>query len=157
MIFAKMNSLAHREVIPALYRASQKGVKIKLLIRGVCCLKPGIEGVSDNIEVRSIIGRFLEHSRIFYFKNGGDEEFYLSSADWMSRNLHRRVELMFPITDINLTEQLWRILNIYWADNVNSWKLLKSGSYEKIICREDEEPLSAQDYFLDEIRNYKLF
>ena len=157
MIFAKMNSLAHREVIPALYRASQKGVKIKLLIRGVCCLKPGVEGVSENIEVRSIIGRFLEHSRIFYFKNGGDEEFYLSSADWMSRNLHRRVELMFPITDINLTEQLWRILNIYWADNVNSWKLLKSGSYEKIICREDEEPLSAQDYFLDEIRNYKLF
>lgn len=157
MIFAKMNSLAHREVIPALYRASQKGVKIKLLIRGVCCLKPGVEGVSDNIEVRSIIGRFLEHSRIFYFKNGGDEEFYLSSADWMSRNLHRRVELMFPITDISLTEQLWRILNIYWEDNLNSWKLLKSGSYEKIICGEDDEPLSAQDYFLDEIRNYKLF
>lgn len=157
MIFAKMNSLAHREVIPALYRASQKGVKIKLLVRGICCLKPGLAGYSDNIEVKSIIGRFLEHSRIFYFKNAGNEEFYLSSADWMSRNLHRRVELMFPILDPNLKEQLWKILNIYWEDNVNSWRLNSSGEYEKVMCEEGEKQISAQDYFLDEIRNLKLF
>jgi polyphosphate kinase len=157
LIFAKMNSLAHREVIPALYRASQKGVKIKLLVRGICCLKPDEPGFSENIEVKSIIGRFLEHSRIFYFKNGGNEEFYLSSADWMSRNLHRRVEIMFPINNKELQAQLWKILNVYWEDNCNSWKLLNSGEYEKINCLDEESPLSAQDYFLDEIRNYKLF
>jgi polyphosphate kinase len=157
LIFAKMNSLAHREVIPALYRASQKGVKIKLLVRGICCLMPGVEGVSENIEVRSIIGRFLEHSRIFYFKNGGNPEFYLSSADWMSRNLHRRVELMFPVYDSSIREQLWEILNIYWSDNTNSWKLLPNGEYEKIQCGDDENVLSAQEYFLEEIKNIRLF
>ncbi len=157
MIFAKMNSLAHREVIPALYRASQKGVKINLLVRGICCLKPNLLGYSDNIEVKSIIGRFLEHSRIFYFKNGGDEEYYLSSADWMSRNLHRRVELMFPIYDPNLRQQLWKILNVYWNDNMNSWTLLNTGEYQKAVCKEGEECRSAQNYFLDEIRNTKLF
>ncbi|MFA7627398.1 MAG: polyphosphate kinase 1 [Candidatus Kapaibacterium sp.] len=157
MIFAKMNSLAHREVIPALYRASQKGVKIKLLVRGICCLRPGINGFSENIEVKSIIGRFLEHSRIFYFKNGGNDEYYLSSADWMSRNLHRRVEIMFPILEKNLQDQLWRILNIYWEDNCNSWNLLSSGEYEKVKYTDDDEPLSAQNFFLDDIRNYKLF
>lgn len=157
LIFAKMNSLAHREVIPALYRASQKGVKIKLLVRGICCLKPNEPGFSDNIEVKSIIGRFLEHSRIFYFKNGGNEEYYLSSADLMSRNLHRRVEIMFPIHDENLRQQLWKILNIYWEDNINSWKLLNSGQYEKAVCEDDATGLSAQDYFLEEIQNYKLF
>lgn len=157
MIFAKMNSLAHREVIPALYRASQKGVKIKLLVRGICCLKPNLPGYSDNIEVKSIIGRFLEHSRIFYFKNGGDEEYYLSSADWMSRNLHRRVELMFPIYDANLRQQLWKILNVYWNDNMNSWSLLNTGEYKKTVCKEGEQSLSAQSYFLDEIQNTNLF
>jgi polyphosphate kinase len=96
-IFIKMNSLAHQEVMQALYKASQKGVKIQLIIRGVCCLRPGIKGISENIEVRSILGRFLEHSRIFYFKNSGNEEYYLSSADWMTRNLHNRVEITFPI------------------------------------------------------------
>ncbi|GAB1371486.1 polyphosphate kinase 1 [Candidatus Kapaibacterium sp.] len=157
MIFAKMNSLAHREVIPALYRASQKGVKIKLLIRGICCLKPDIPGVSDNIEVRSVIGRFLEHSRIFYFKNAGNEEFYLSSADWMSRNLHRRVEIMFPVLDEGLRKQLWKILNIYWEDNQNSWRLDNSGEYFKLTPEDDDEPISAQEYFLEEIQNYLLF
>jgi polyphosphate kinase len=157
MIFAKMNSIAHREVIPALYRASQKGVKIKLIVRGICCLKPGLEGISENIEVRSIIGRFLEHSRIFYFKNGGNNEYYLSSADWMSRNLHRRVEIMFPVLDENLRNQLWSILNIYWEDNSNSWRLLSNGEYEKLSPVGDEEEFSAQEYFLEEIQNYKLF
>lgn len=153
LIFAKMNSIAHRQVIPALYKASQKGVKIKLLVRGICCLKPGIPGVSENIEVRSILGRFLEHSRIFYFRNGGDEEYYLSSADWMSRNLHRRVELMFPIFDKKLQAQLLDILNICWADNTKSWDLMYDGTYKKIESRFEESILSAQGHFLDEIKS----
>ncbi len=152
MIFAKMNQLAHREVIPALYKASQAGVKIKLLVRGLCCLRPGLKGISENIEVRSIIGRFLEHSRIFYFKNGGDEEFYLSSADWMSRNFHKRMELMFPIYDKRLRERIWDSLNIYWADNRKSWRLTSTGEYEKIKPRNPDAVFSSQDFFLDELK-----
>ena len=157
MIFAKMNSLAHREVIPALYRASQKGVKIKLMVRGICCLKPDIPGISENIEIRSIIGRFLEHSRIFYFKNGGNSEFYLSSADWMSRNLHKRVEIMFPVTQDNLKNQLLHILNVYWKDNTNSWLLQNDGTYQKLQPAENEELFTAQNYFLEQIMNIDLF
>ncbi len=152
MIFAKMNQLAHRDVIPALYKASQAGVKIKLLVRGLCCLRPGIVGISENIEVRSIIGRFLEHSRIFYFKNGGNEEYYLSSADWMSRNFHKRMELMFPIYDKRLRERIWDALNIYWADNKKSWKLTGTGEYVKIKPKNPEAEFSSQDYFLDELK-----
>lgn len=150
MIFAKMNSLAHRDVIPALFKASQKGVKIKLLVRGICCLRPGIEEISENIEIRSILGRFLEHTRIFYFKNGGDEEYFLASADWMSRNLNNRVELMFPVYDKELQSQIWDILNIYWSDNQKSWRLLSNGNYEKLRPENDQEPLCAQDYFLSQ-------
>jgi polyphosphate kinase len=152
LIFAKMNQLAHREVIPALYRASQAGVKIKLLVRGLCCLRPGVEGISDNIEVRSIIGRFLEHSRIFYFKNAGNEEYYLSSADWMSRNLHKRMELMFPIYDKRLRERIWDILNIYWSDNTKAWKLKSTGEYEKLKPKNIDAGFSSQDFFLDELK-----
>ncbi len=150
LIFAKMNSLVHRIVIPALYRASQKGVRVKLLVRGICCLKPDIPGISENIEVRSILGRFLEHSRIYYFKNGGEEEFYLSSADWMSRNLHKRVELMFPVYDEKVREQLRDILNYYWKDNTKSWVLQNDGSYKKREPEEGEESFSAQEFFLEE-------
>ncbi len=157
LIFAKMNSLAHREVIPSLYRASQAGVQIKLLVRGVSCLRPNIPGVSENIEIRSIIGRFLEHSRIFYFKNGGDEEFYISSADWMSRNLNRRVEIMIPIYDSNLRSQLWEILNIYWKDNLKSWLLNYDGTYTKLTPQDGDGPFSAQDYFLQQIKQSRLF
>lgn len=146
LIIAKLNSIAHREVIPELYKASQKGVKIQLLCRGICCLKPGIPGISDNIEVRSILGRFLEHSRIFYFKNAGEEEVYLSSADWMSRNLHRRVEVMFPIMDDQLKKSLKRLLDVYWRDNSKSWKLESDCSYTKIKHGKDK-PFSAQEYF----------
>lgn len=149
LIFAKMNQLAHREVIPKLYEASQKGVQIKLLVRGVCCLLPGVPGVSENIEVRSILGRFLEHSRIFYFKNGGNEEFYLSSADWMSRNLHNRVELMFPIYEPHLRKQLWDILEANWRDNCKSWRLMPDKTYQKLTPRDGEEPFIAQEYFLN--------
>ncbi|MCX6147263.1 MAG: polyphosphate kinase 1 [Candidatus Kapabacteria bacterium] len=147
-IIAKMNALAHKEVIQALYKASQKGVKIKLLVRGVCCLKPGIKGISENIEVRSIIGRFLEHSRIFYFKNNGNEEYYISSADWMTRNLHQRVELEIPIYEKRNTKKLKEILESYWSDNTNSWRLLESGEYEKISPKDGEKQFSAQDFFL---------
>ena len=152
LIIAKLNAIAHDEVIPALYRASQKGVKIKLLVRGVCCLRPGVAGVSENIEVRSILGRFLEHSRIFYFKNAGDEEFFLSSADWMTRNLHRRVELMFPVHEKSLQKKIWELLNIYWADNSKSWRLKPTGSYEKIKPAQGEAPFSAQEFLLSELK-----
>lgn len=152
LIFAKMNQLAHRELIPKLYEASQKGVQIKLIVRGVCCLIPGLPSVSENIEVRSILGRFLEHSRIFYFKNGGDEEFYLSSADWMSRNLHNRVELMFPIYQPNLRKQLWDILNANWKDNTKSWKLMPDKTYKRLTPADGEEPFIAQEYFLNQTK-----
>ncbi len=147
-IFAKMNSIAHEEVIQELYKASQKGVQIKLLVRGICCLVPGVEGISENIEVRSILGRFLEHSRIFYFKNNGNPEVYLSSADWMTRNLHRRIEIMFPVESPKLKDQLKDILEIYWRDNQKSWKLFPSGEYRKIEPQEGEEKFCAQEYFL---------
>ena len=151
LIFAKLNSIAHKGVTQALYRASQKGVRVQLLVRGICCLVPGIEGVSENIEVRSIIGRFLEHSRAFYFKNGGKEEIYLSSADWMTRNLHKRVELMFPILDKSLKKKMKKLLEIYWKDNKKSWRLLPDGTYDKLQPKEGEVPFSAQEYFFNEL------
>ncbi|MCX7736895.1 MAG: polyphosphate kinase 1 [Candidatus Kapabacteria bacterium] len=150
-IFAKMNSIAHDEVTKALYRASIKGVKINLIVRGVCCLRPGLEGISENIEVRSILGRFLEHSRIFMFKNAGNPEFYLSSADWMTRNLHRRVEVAFPVYDENIKKELHDILNIYWRDNTKSWRLLPDGNYEKITPKNGAAPFSAQEFLLKRI------
>jgi polyphosphate kinase len=150
-IFAKLNSIAHEEVTQALYRASQKGVKIQLLVRGICCLKPGLKGVSENIEVRSIIGRFLEHSRIFYFKNGGDEEIFISSADWMTRNLHKRVELMFPAIDDNLKLKLKELLEIYWKDNKKSWKLMPDGSYKLLQPKAGEEPYTVQEHYINEL------
>lgn len=150
LIIAKTNSLAHREVIPALYRASQKGVKVKLIVRGICCLKPGVPGLSENIEVRSILGRFLEHHRIFYFKNGGAEEYYLSSADWMSRNLHRRVEVMFPVLDKKLKKDLKNILDVYLNDNARAWILQSDGKYKRLVEDKSVE-FCTQEYFLNNI------
>lgn len=155
LIFAKMNSIAHADVGKALYRASQAGVEVRLIVRGVCCLRPGIEGLSENIEVRSILGRFLEHTRVFYFKNGGDEEIYLSSADWMTRNLHKRVELMFPIYAEDLKTRLKELLDIYWMDNCKSRRLLADGSYESLSPAAGEDEFIAQDYFLEEIKGAK--
>lgn len=149
LIIVKMNSLAHEEVIQALYRASQKGVKVKLMIRGVCCLRPDIPGVSENIEVRSIIGRFLEHTRIIYFRNGGNEEYYLTSADWMTRNLHKRVEVMFPIEEHALRLQLKNLLDMYWKDNTKSWLLNSDGTYSKIVVDENVKHFSAQEHLLE--------
>ncbi len=131
-IIAKMNALLDKNIIMALYRASQMGVEIDLLVRGICALRPGVRGVSDRIRVRSIVGRFLEHSRIFYFNNGGQEEVYLGSADWMPRNLYERVEVIFPIKDALLRERVrHEILESYLVDNVKSRLLQKDGSYKR--------------------------
>jgi len=150
-IIAKMNGLEDPEIIRALYEASQAGVKIDLMVRGICCLRPGIPGVSENIKVRSILGRFLEHTRIFYFYNGGDEELFCSSADWLIRNLHRRVETCFPIEEKKLMRQVLRKgLRIPLADSRFAWKLHRDGSYKRIAARGRQEPVSSQDRLLAE-------
>jgi polyphosphate kinase len=132
-IIAKMNSLVDAGVIKALYRASQAGVSIDLVVRGICCLRPGVPGISDNIRVLSIVDRFLEHARIFYFAAGGKEEVYLSSADWMPRNFQRRVEVMFPVEDEALRARVVaEILAITLADNVKARRLLPDGRYERL-------------------------
>jgi polyphosphate kinase len=129
-IVAKMNSLSDKNIVQALYRASQAGVEIDLLVRGICSLRPGIRGISDRIRVRSIVGRFLEHSRIFCFENGGEQEVYLGSADWMPRNLHERVEVLFPLKNPLLRDRvLYEILAAYMADNLKSRFLQKDGRY----------------------------
>ncbi|HEY1262611.1 MAG TPA: RNA degradosome polyphosphate kinase, partial [Terriglobales bacterium] len=129
-IVAKMNALLDKNIITALYSASQAGVEIDLIVRGICALRPGIRGVSHKIRVRSVVGRFLEHSRIFYFANGGQEEVYLGSADWMPRNLYERVEVLFPLKDALLRERIKaEILDTYLADNVKARLLQRDGSY----------------------------
>jgi len=132
LIIAKMNSLVDEGIINALYAASGKGVRIKLNIRGICCLVPGIKGMSENIEVLSIVDQFLEHSRIFYFQNGGDEEIYLSSADWMPRNLNRRLEILFPAEDENVKKDLKEIVGSYFKDNTHAWQLHSDGEYKPV-------------------------
>lgn len=132
IIMAKMNSLSDPAMIEALYHASKAGVQIKLNVRGICCLRPGVKGLSDTIEVISIVDQFLEHSRIFYFFNGGEEEVFLSSADWMSRNLDRRIEMMFPIEDPDNKKKLLEVLKLYFRDNVKAWKLSPEGTYQKV-------------------------
>ena len=146
-IIVKVNSLHEPNVVNALYDASQAGVKIDLIVRGICSLRPGVLGLSDNITVRSILGRFLEHSRVYYFLNDGDEEIYCASADWMERNLLRRNESCFPVRQKTLREQLKRDLELYLADNTNAWVLHGDGSYERLTPG-DREPLSAQETFL---------
>lgn len=131
-IIAKMNSLTDKDIIVALYEASCEGVQVDLLVRGICCLRPGLPGVSENIRVSSIVGRFLEHSRIFYFRGGGADEVYLSSADWMTRNMISRVELMFPVVQDNLKARLQHILQVQLDDNVNRYELHSSGEYTKV-------------------------
>ncbi len=132
LIMAKVNSLEDIDIMHALVSASRAGVKILLNVRGICCLRPGLKGVSENLEVRSIVDRYLEHARIFYFRNRGDEEVYLASADWMQRNLDRRVEILFPILDPQLRMRLIEILQVYFADNVKSYRLLPDGKYVRV-------------------------
>lgn len=145
LIIAKMNSLTHEEIIAALYKASQAGVKVLLNVRGICMLVPGVPGLSENIKVISIVDRYLEHSRIFYFQNGGAEEVYLSSADWMSRNLDRRVELMFPILDRKVFKEVKEILNTYFKDTVSAHYLTESGAWKPVETPEGENPVRSQE------------
>ncbi len=155
-IIAKMNALLDKNIIMALYRASQAGVEIDLIVRGMCALRPGVRGVSDHIRVRSIVGRFLEHSRIFYFANGGQEEVYLASADWMPRNLYERVEVMFPLRDTLLRERVrHEVLDSYLADNLKARILRKDGTYVRSWQAEGKRKppgealaFSAQDFLL---------
>ena len=123
-----MNALVEPQTIEALYRASRAGVKIDLIVRGVCALRPGVPGVSENIAVRSIVGRFLEHSRVFYFENGGEPELYCASADWMERNFFRRVEVAFPISRKSQRERILRDLDICLRDNCQAWQLRPDGT-----------------------------
>ena len=147
-IIVKINSLTDAEIVYELYKASQAGVKIDLFVRGVCVLRPGIEGLSENIRVVSIVGRFLEHSRIFCFENAGHEEIYIGSADWMHRNLDRRVEVVVPIKDKRIHRNIKEnILDIYFKDTANAQLLKPDGSYEKIEPAEGEIPFDSQQYF----------
>ena len=148
-IVAKMNSLCDRDIIVALYEASQAGVKIELIVRGICCLKVGIPGVSENITVRSIVGNFLEHARIFKFENNGKPEYYCSSADWMPRNLERRVEILFPVTDPALEKKLQHILDCQLKDTLKAHLLKPDGTYER-VDRRGKELFCAQDAFCQE-------
>jgi polyphosphate kinase len=147
-IIAKLNRLADEQIIEALYQASAAGVSIDLIIRGICMLRPGVAGLSENIRVRSIVGRFLEHSRVLYFANGGEEETYIGSADWMYRNLNRRVEVVCPVQDPALKIYLKdEVLNSYLRDNVNARELQPDGSYAAVVTAADEAPFDSQIYF----------
>lgn len=148
-IIAKMNSLCDREIIAALYKASAAGVKIDLIVRGICCLKTGIPGISENITVRSIVGNFLEHSRIFYFYANGSEEIYMGSADWMPRNLDRRVEILFPVLRPELKERVRHIMELELADNMKAHVLMPDGTYEK-PDRRGKAPVNSQMIFCEE-------
>jgi len=149
-IIAKLNALIEPQIIDKLYEASVAGVRIDLIVRGVCSLRPGIPGLSDNISVRSIIGRFLEHSRVYYFRNDGNEEYFCASADWMDRNFFHRHETCFPIKQKPLKERLWRDLMLFLDDNTEAWILHGDGSYERLSPGE-LPPVSAQRQFLEQL------
>jgi polyphosphate kinase len=147
-IAAKINRLTDLEIIDALYRASQAGVKIDLIVRGSCMLRPGVKGLSETVHVRSIVGRFLEHSRIFCFENGGEDDVYIGSADWMTRNLDRRVEVVTPVLDSNLKRYLKDVvIAAYLRDNVKARLLNADGSYERIAIEPGEAAFNSQLHF----------
>jgi polyphosphate kinase len=148
----KINSLVDRPMIKLLYQASQAGVKIDLIVRGMCCLRPGVPGLSETISVRSIVGRFLEHSRIYYFHNGGQEEVYLGSADLMTRNMDRRVEVLFPVENARLVRHLRdEVLATYLADNVKARRLLPDGAYERVQPVAGQPVVNSQQWFLNRL------
>jgi polyphosphate kinase len=147
-IFAKLNALVQEEIIEALYRASRAGVKVDLLVRGICALRPGLPGVSENITVRSIVGRFLEHSRIYRFENAGDPHYYIGSADWMERNFFHRVEAVFPVESKGMKQHVQDIIDCFWKDNVKAESLLPDGTYRPVP--REGEPWDAQEQFLAE-------
>ena len=144
-IIAKMNSLLDRSITTELYAASQAGVEIELIVRGICCLKPGIKGLSENIKVRSIVGRYLEHSRIYYFYNDGKEEIYISSGDWMYRNLNKRVETMGIVEDSDIQQEIKEILDLYLKDNVKAKILQSDASYKLNNIKENEKRVNTQE------------
>lgn len=150
-IVAKINALNEPGMMDALYAASQAGVKIDLIVRGICTLRPGVPGLSENIHVRSIVGRFLEHSRVYYFLNDGNEEFYCASADWMERNLLHRNESCFEIRQKRMKDQIRGDLELFLADNCQAWVLRGDGSYERLIPPAPEKRVSAQETFLAEL------
>ena len=152
VIIAKMNSLCDKGIIEKLYEASNAGVKIHLIIRGICCLRTGIEGVSENIKVSSIVGSYLEHARIFYFYNNGYEDIYMGSADWMPRNLDRRVEIMFPVEDEVLKSQVKHILDVQLGDTLKAYEMTEDGSYVRIKPSRGKKPVGAQDTFCKEAK-----
>src|SRR5689334_12629228 len=147
-VIAKMNALVEPQVIEALYRASCAGVRIDLVVRGVCALRPGVPGVSENISVRSIVGRFLEHSRVFYFENGGEPEMFAASADWMERNFFRRVEIAFPIQRPAHRQPNLRDLDLCLRDNMQAWELQADGSYKRIQRRSEDRAMTVQSELL---------
>jgi polyphosphate kinase len=151
-IMVKINSLADPDVITALYKASGQGVRIELNVRGICMLVPGVPGMSENISVVSIVDRFLEHARAFVFHNGGNEEVYLSSADWMPRNLERRVELLFPVEEPDLKREVKNVLRAYFDDNVKAHELQSDGSFRRKTPGPGEKPLRAQEYLYTQTR-----
>ena len=145
VIMAKFNALVDERMIEALYEASQEGVKIRLNVRGICCLRPGVPGLSENITVTSVVERFLEHARVFYFYHGGDERLFISSADWMPRNLDRRVELLVPVEDPACRTKLMAIMKTHFQDNVKAKKLLPNGTYERVKPSSSAEPCRSQE------------
>ncbi len=151
-IVVKMNSLEDPEMVKEIYRASMAGVDIDLLMRGICRLRPGIEGVSETVDVSSVVGRFLEHSRVFYFHNGGDSEYYIGSADWMTRNLDRRVEAVTPVEDPDLREELQFVLDAAREDNRKRWVMDADGRYEQVRPKEDEPVRSSHQRLMERAR-----
>ena len=146
-ITAKFNRLADQQIIEKLYEVSRAGVQIDLIVRGICMLRPGVPGLSDNIRVRNIVGRFLEHSRVFHFANGGEEELYIGSADWMSRNLKHRIEVVTPVNDPNAKRYLKDVLlNAYLRDNIRGRELQSDGSY--VSLSKDQGEFDSQTYFI---------
>jgi polyphosphate kinase len=143
-----MNQLQDREVICELYGASRAGVPITLNVRGLCCLKPGLPGLSESIRVYSVVGRFLEHSRLYRFVNGGDTEYYTGSADWMKRNLENRVETIVPVIDREVRQELDRIIEVYEQDNSSAWDAYPDGRYDRRRPAEGEPRRAAQEEFI---------
>jgi polyphosphate kinase len=143
-----MNSLVDPEMIEAFYRASMAGIKVELTVRGICCLRPGIEGISENITVRSIVGRFLEHCRIYQFQYGGIKKIYMGSADLMQRNLNRRVELLFPVDEPAIMEKVELVASYLFKDNVKARILQSNGDYIRVPIGKDEHHLNCQTHFL---------
>ena len=146
-VIAKMNRVADLQIVEKLYELSQAGVKVELIVRGICMLRPGIPGLSENVRVRSVVGRFLEHSRVFWFANGGDDEVYIGSADWMSRNLKHRIEVVAPVTEPDAKRYLRDVLiDAYLSDNTKARELTPEGTYRPIP--NGAEPFNSQLYFM---------